>query len=918
VAGDAADDGDVMLSPDAVHSLAALAQACNRLRGGRSYGELARAARPRSLAAATLSDLFNAKSTPTRETMIAFLEACGLNGDQAQRPWLAALQRVRTGPQPRPAGAVRVRDARPRRLGVHAAIQMPGAVGELPPYVPRDLDVDLRSAISAAVADGGGFVLLVGSSSVGKTRALAGAVQTVVPDWWLIHPDPTDADHLRAVAAGLATRTVVWLDELQRYLDPPTALTAGLVRRLTAAGSVVLGTLWPDEYARRSAPRVSDQPDPHADAREVLNLAAVIDVPHVFSAVEHRRAEALAEDRRIRIALDTPDAGFTQVLAAGPALVRWWETAPNPYGKAIITAALDARRVGFGHTTTAAFLRAAAPGYLTAVQQATAPRMWLEEALAYATTPLHGAASALAAVPSGIGQIAGYTAADYLYQHAVKTRRTVHLPETVWQTIAEQCPSADAFDLAEQAERRGRYHTAEELYRKAIGAGVEDAVDQLADLLAALNRVDEATSLLQAQADGDASAARHLTFLLAGHGRVDDAIALLRQSAAEQPWDWETALRLDRLLAQQHDVEELEQRATGGDGFAIGLFADLLVDQGRVEEAVAVRRRHHRANELSPFYEVAERLAAIGRFDEAVTLLSPHVDGSDDILLNLLGQAGAVEELRRRAQDGSSGAAHRLADMLAAQGNVDEAVAVLRGYGNDWATSDRIARILADVGRLDEAVAALRPHIGDDEPLATATVARLLARQGRVEEAIQLLRPFAERRNSIVDNQLAALLAEQGRLDEAIAISEPNTYFDRAVPVLVESLARQGRLDDAIVILQEQQLYDPSAASRKIDLLTRYGRLDEATAALREEADIGRTITLLAEHDHVEEAVGMLRRLADEGDWSAAEQLVDVLLSRGRLDDLRDEVAAGTPYAGDRMRTADSEPGASPTRTQTA
>ncbi|WP_433727477.1 hypothetical protein ACQP2Y_12500 [Actinoplanes sp. CA-051413] len=40
----------------------------------------------------------------------------------------------------------------------------------------------------------------------------------------------------------------------------------------------------------------------------------------------------------------------------------------------------------------------------------------------------------------------------------------------------------------------------------------------------------------------------------------------------------------------------------------------------------------------------------------------------------------------------------------------------------------------------------------------------------------------------------------------AIAISEPNTYFDRAVPVLVESLARQGRLDDGIAILEEQQV----------------------------------------------------------------------------------------------------------------
>ena len=62
---------------------------------------------------------------------------------------------------------------------------------------------------------------------------------------------------------------------------------------------------------------------------------------------ERRRAEdAAIGDRRIRIALDSHDAGFTQVLAAGPQLVRWWANASDPFGKAAITAAMDARRIG--------------------------------------------------------------------------------------------------------------------------------------------------------------------------------------------------------------------------------------------------------------------------------------------------------------------------------------------------------------------------------------------------------------------------------------------------------------------------------------------------------------------------------------------------------------------------------------------
>jgi hypothetical protein len=59
---------------------------------------------------------------------------------------------------------------------VHASIQVDASASELPEYVPRDLDRDLQTAITAA-AERGGFVLLVGGSSVGKTRALYEAVR---------------------------------------------------------------------------------------------------------------------------------------------------------------------------------------------------------------------------------------------------------------------------------------------------------------------------------------------------------------------------------------------------------------------------------------------------------------------------------------------------------------------------------------------------------------------------------------------------------------------------------------------------------------------------------------------------------------------------------------------------------------------
>jgi hypothetical protein len=237
------------------------------------------------------------------------------------------------------------------------------------------------------------------------------AVKPVVPDWWLLHP--VDAAAVRVFADAATPRTVVWLDELQRYLTQPGGVPVGTVRALLAAKVLVAATLWPGEYTARTALRIPGQPDPYAEDRELLGLARVVEVPDMFSAAERTRAGDLVGDQRIRAALATRDAGVTQVLAAGPELIRWWEHADvsdarQCYGKAVITAALDARRVGAAAALTRDFLITAAPAYLSSAQLATAESDWFDQAIGYATTRLHGATACLSPVAAGIGQIAGW------------------------------------------------------------------------------------------------------------------------------------------------------------------------------------------------------------------------------------------------------------------------------------------------------------------------------------------------------------------------------------------------------------------------------------------------------------------------------------------------------------------------------
>jgi hypothetical protein len=58
--------------------------------------------------------------------------------------------------------------------------------------------------------------------------------------------------------------TMVWLDELQRYLGSENGLTGGVIRALLNAPhpTVIIGTIWPDWHTNRVP--VSGDADPHA------------------------------------------------------------------------------------------------------------------------------------------------------------------------------------------------------------------------------------------------------------------------------------------------------------------------------------------------------------------------------------------------------------------------------------------------------------------------------------------------------------------------------------------------------------------------------------------------------------------------------------------------------------------------------
>ena len=861
-----------------------------------------------------------------------------------------------------PAGVMRAGEADLRRLGVHATISVPGLPDEVPPeYVPRDVDNaehGLWGKVEAAKKRGG-FVLLVGGSSVGKTRSAVEAVRALLPDWWLVHP--AGSAEVAALARASVPRTVVWLDELQRYLDGEQGLTGGIVRALLNAPhpAVVIGTLWPDLWTTWSAVPAPGDDDPHAREREVLDLAAVVRIGQAFSPSEQGRAHAAAtRDRRLKIALQAAGFGLTQTLAAAPQLVARWQDAQaaSPYAWAVLTAALDAARLGVRAPLSGDLLRAAAPGYCTSQQQADAPDNWFERALAYATGKLHGAAATLSPAAVGMGKVAGYTVAEYLIQHASRERRSARVPASTWEAVISHIRNpADAARLADSASNRLLYCYAIPFYGRAADGGDADAAERLSDLLAERGDVDglhartdagdgyaawrlarlleERGDLdgLRARADaGDADAAERLARLLAGRGDLEGLRARADAGDADAVWqlarllagrgdldglraqadagDDSAARRLADLLEERGDLDGAEQilrvRADAGDGYAAGRLARLLEERGELGGAEQILRGRAGAGDGVAAEGLADLLAGRGDLDGAEQVLRARAGAGDGVaagrLADLLAGRGDLDGLRARAGAGDGVAAGRLADLLEERGDLDGAEQVLRARAGagDAVAAGRLADLLEERGDLDGAEQVLRARAGAGDGVAAGRLADLLEERGDLERAEQVLRARAGAGDAVAAGRLADLLEERGDLDGAEQVLRARAGAGDGVAAgrLADLLEERGDLDG---LRARADTGDGVAAGRLADLLAGRGDLD----GLRARADTGDGVAAGRLADLLEERGDLdgLRARADTGDGVAAGRLADLLAGRGDLDGLRARADTGDGIAAGRL-----------------
>ncbi|MFJ4873262.1 transcriptional regulator [Streptomyces sp. NPDC088757] len=835
----------------------------------------------------------------TARTVAALAKVLGLDSDTQnallQLQWIASASREADGVlEAKAVGQVGrpVREWDPYDLEVHPAgtpLAFRAAAHEpvrdrqhpvLPGYVPRGHDRVLTDLVRAAMDGRSGMLVLVGSSSTGKTRACWEVVQQLPSIWRLWHPfDPTRAEATLADIQHVGPHTVVWLNEAQHYLGDTRhgeAIAGSLHTLLTdpSRGPVlVLGTLWSDYERRYNALPTPGSPDPHAQVRQLL-AGRTLPVPEAFdqSALDAARVLADGGDDVLFSALErTTDGRITQDLAGAPELLRRYHTA-SPPARAILTVAMDGRRLGAGLHLPFAFLTAAAEDYLNDHENDALLPGWEKQAFAELAEPVHGRLAPLRrarprtahrspGIPvgsrSGTSPSADnvYRLADYLEQHGRQERQRSCPPDSFWNAAADYLAGPDELiSLARAAANRLRYRVAVSLFELADRHGSPTAWHGAASMWMEASQHEQAVRVAEkAAADGRADAlvwlARHHQL----HGARESAdSSRLRAVQAGHP-DAVADLAWVRYRSGNHvSAEELaRQAAEAGHSQAMVLLGHICMTAGNRLEAFEWYGRAAQDDDADGLTNLAILLEENGdsRGAERAAAQADVVVGDTATLENLI-------ELReeRGDHDGAEAAAQHGAD-AGDPGYLEHLTRLREGRGQTT-EAIRLAKRAADAG-------------------APGELLRLSLRRrqsGDVSAADQLFE-YARERSSGIELLSLARECESTGGDRSEAERLYRTAADTGLMVAFVHLARMHE-EDGNHEQADQDYRHAADAHVPLALLRLAKRLEEGGDPDGAEKA---TLTALADDDYrgdaAEGLLWLVRRREERGDGVGAERL---------------------------------------------
>ncbi|MFF8932333.1 hypothetical protein ACF1AO_34280 [Streptomyces longwoodensis] len=694
----------------------------------------------------------------------------------------------------------------PHALEVHPAgpgsivpgSDAPGA-RVLPGYVEREHDLVLAEAVRDVAAGRSRMLVLVGSSSTGKTRACWEAVQPLDGmGWRLWHPfDPTRAEAALEDLHRVGPRTVVWLNEAQHYLGDREAgerIAAVLHNLLTTPerGPVlVVGTLWPAYATRYTAMACPDGEDPHSRVRELLS-GRTLTIPETFDAQALATAAALARsgDRLLADALTraATDGRVAQDLAGAPELLNRYERA-TPVARAVLEAAMDARRLGVGLYLPQAFLTDAAADYLTDIEYDQLTEDWAEQAFAELAELVHGKQAPLRnttprprrrpptpcpPADSAPQATAGpmFRLADYLEQHGRTARRWQCPPASFWHAALTHLTNPDDLaNLARAAEARHRLQWAHHLRDRAANHGSTDALYFL--------------TLMREGAE-DRQGAEDLAYQAADHGDTGTLFNLA--AIREETGDRESAEHLYHQAADHGSTDALVRlcliREEAGDRGGAEHLAHQAADRGRTDALVLLATMREEAGLRGGAEHLAHQAADRGRTGALVHLAKMREEAGDregaEHLYHQAADHGDTDALVHLAakweEAGDRGGAEHLAHQAADRGRTGALVllATMREDAGDREGAEHLYYQAADHGHTVALLklALMREGVGDREgaedlaqeagTLALVRLAVVRERAGDREGAEHLYRQVADHGDIDALVHLATMREEAG------------------------------------------------------------------------------------------------------------------------------------------------------------
>lgn len=581
-------------------------------------------------------------------------------------------RRLRTAIQP-------VNSIDPRQIGVDPAAQdfLPG--GEIPDYMPRKKDGEVREALADAFSGEGRWMIAVcGSSKVGKSRLLFESIK-----WY---GERGREVHLLAPKDGAAVKSllqpeqlprdlknkdvVIWLDDLETFVAEGVDLDA-LREWHERIGAVFAAT-----YGGKGSERVRQASD---SGLSVLTETLLQHAKQISLArTDNAELKGLPEDIPSALRKEIERHGLPAVMVSAPALERKLVTGRHAPGEpeclagvAVVRAAVDWARCGRTDPISTEKLRALWEEYLPASEQKSEEAF--REGLDWALRPVSGTIALLQSVAS-------FLPYDYIVSF-VETQEEGGPTDAAWASALQDPDPGQALSVGTRAIFYERDYEVEAGMRMASIASDPRLARighyNLGVLMRKKGRAEEAESAFRhADEMGLGEGSSNLGFLLQAKGDLKGAEAAFRR-AVERDVD-AGAFNLGVLLQQQGDLsgaqEAFELAEKLGDEDAMNNLGGVLDEQGDQEGAVVAYERAISQGNSDAAFNLGLLLERREEFDRAIRAYECAEElGDDEAALNLglllvrhfKDPDGAEKVLRRSIQrSGSHKAAFNLGVLL--------------------------------------------------------------------------------------------------------------------------------------------------------------------------------------------------------------------------------------------------------------